>query len=172
MPTLPRQSASTAFRTETYASGAVALPNRRPMLPAPAPPAQSRPVPVSRPRPRHAAQTRWLFVLVILAMLVVSAGMIYLSGHAQVTQEGYRRTKLLSMLKQAREKQQQAKQMKALVYTPAHIEQKARALGMVPTEEKQMVTVGETTPAQLLQSSLIQASLIQPPVETSEGSRH
>ena len=167
MSTLPRQSVNAAYRAETYASGAIALPNRRPVLPAPAPPARSQPVPAPRPRPRHAIQLFWLFALVLLAMLVVSAGMMYLSGHAQVTQEGYRRTKLMGMLKQAREKQQQTKQMRALVYTPAHIEQKARALGMVPAEEKQMVTVGETTPAQLLQSSLIQASLSQ-----TEGIRH
>ncbi len=153
--TVPRQSASVAFRTETFASGAAALPNRRPLPIPPTAPARPQAIPASRPR--HAAQTGWLLALVGVALLVVIAGMVYLSGYAQVTQEGYRHTKLIGQLKQETEKQQQAKQLKAIAYTAAHIEHKARALGMVAAEEKQMVTVGETTPTQLLQQSLLAA---------------
>ena len=153
MSTLSRQSVNATFRAETYASGAAALPNRRLVSPAPALPPHERPVP--SPRPRRAAQMPWLVALVIIAAFVVGAGMVYLSGHAQVTAEGYRHNRLMGMLKQAREKQKQSQQLKALAYTQSHIEHKARALGMVPADEKQIVTVGETTPAQLLQQSLL-----------------
>lgn len=145
---LPRQSESTAFRSGGYASNAVPAPSRRVSVPAPVPPASPRPVPLAPPRQR--VQTRWLMALVVVALIVVSVGMLYLSGHAQVTQEGYRRTKLLNAIKREREAQQQWRQRKALMNTPAYIGKQALGLDMVPAEESQRVTVGETRPEQLL----------------------
>ena len=69
---------------------------RFPFRPCACPPA----VRIPASRPRHAAQTGWLLCLVGLACSWSSAGMVYLSGYAQVTQESYRHTKLMGQLKQ------------------------------------------------------------------------
>ena len=128
MPTLERQTASVAFRMEDYAANVIPLP-ARPAAPLPSVPAQPQP---SSSRPRHGAQNRALYLLVVMALLTVSGGMIYLSGYAQMTRENYRHVKLQRVLKQEQELQRRLQQRQAIECSPASIESKARALGMVP----------------------------------------
>src|SRR5438105_221395 len=107
MPTtVQRQTAQTAFRAETPYGSATArstatTPRQGVAIPAPDP----RPTPVPAVRRRSRVQTAWL-----LMMLVVSCGLVYLSGYARVTAEGYRRAKLMTALRQEREKTQQWRQ--------------------------------------------------------------
>ena len=139
MPTLPRQSASTAFRSETYSVSA-ALPARRPVSPSPATPARTQ----NAPAPRRRMQTVSMLFLVFMALMVVSGGLVYLSGYAQMTKEKYRQIKMQRALAQAKEIQQRWQHQKAVMVTPSSIAAQAAKLGMVPSDDKKMVTVGET----------------------------
>lgn len=142
MPTLERQTVGTAFHGGSRATNSIPLPA---LLPAVPPTAPASPQPASA-RPRHGAQNRALYLLVILALLTVSAGMIYLSGYAQMTREKYRSIKLQGFLKQERDMQHRLQQRQAIECSPASIESKARALGMIPTDDKQVITVGQPHP--------------------------
>ncbi len=152
MPTLERQSVGTAFHAGSRATNSIPL-----LAPSPAvlPTAPAPPQPASA-RPRHSAQNRALYLLVIMALLTVSTGMIYLSGYAQMTREKYRSIKLQGLLKQERDMQHRLQQRQAIECSPASIENKARALGMIPADDKQVITVGQPHPLQPpLQSSLL-----------------
>ena len=139
MPTLPRQSASTAFRSETYSVSA-ALPARRPVSPSPATPARTQ----NAPAPRRRMQTFSMLFLVFMAFMIVIGGLVCLSGYAQVTQEEYRHVKMQRTLAQAKEIQQRWQHQKAVMVTPSSIAAQATKLGMVPSDDKKIVTVGET----------------------------
>jgi uncharacterized protein HemX len=139
MPTLPRQSASTAFRSENYSVSAT-LPARRPTLPIPAAPEKIQPAPILRQR----MQTILMLFLVFMALIVVSGGLVYLSGYAQMQREKYRQIKMQRALKQAKEIQQRWQHKKSVMVTASSIAAQAAKLGMVPADDKKMVTVGET----------------------------
>ena len=139
MPTLERQTASVAFRMEDRAASVFPLP-APPTAPLPSAPVKTQPAPA---RPRPGSQNRALYLLVMMALLTVSGGMIYLSGYAQMTRENYRHVKLQRVLKQERDMQHRLQQRQAIECSPASIESKARALGMIPADDKQVITVGQ-----------------------------
>ncbi len=118
-------------------SGGLSATRSQPVTPPVVAPPRAVPVPA----PRARSQTRLLLVMTLAAFVTVVTGLIYLSGHARITQEGYRRARLKAQLRQAQELSQQWRQRQAVVNTPASIEARALALGMIRADDKQTVTL-------------------------------
>ena len=144
MPTAPYPTEQTAFRATPqasspppYGSGA-ARGVARASVSAPKRPAPT-PQPVAPPRRR--AQSGLLLFMVFGALIVLGAGLAYLSGYAQVTKEGYRRVALKAQLRREKELAQQWRQMEAVVSAPGQIEHQARALGMTRASDKEAIVV-------------------------------
>ena len=93
-------------------------------------------------KPRLRLQTARLALMTVSATVLFLLGMAYLSGHAQVTREGYRRVQLLAALQRERDLAHQWEQKKTLLNTSAYIEHRARGLGMRRADDQQTLTVG------------------------------
>ena len=106
----------------------------------PAPP-RPLPVPTTKRRARSNVQGRQIAFLVMLAMLVLSAGVVYLSGYARMTAEGYRRVKVMHELRQEQVKAQQLRELRGTRATSETIDKWALHHNMVRPGEKETVTV-------------------------------
>ncbi len=119
---------------------------RRPLvMPAP----QTMPLPKTPAltpaiRKSNRIQIAWYLFMLLSAASVVGLGVLYLSGHARVTAEGYRRVKLLGQLKQEQARAQRLRELGAAAYTPESIETGAKAIGLARPGDKGMVTAGES----------------------------
>jgi hypothetical protein len=78
-------------------------------------------------------------LILVSALVALGVGLSYLSAHARMTAEGYRRDKLTRLRKNQREKVRQLKQQLAIANTTATIEQEARKLGMIRADEQQTI---------------------------------
>ena len=118
---------------------------RRPLaMPAPQPaPIPKTPALTPHIRAKNRAQLGWYLLMLLSAACAIGIGVLYLSGHARVTAEGYRRVKLLSQLKQEQARAQRMRELSAAAYTPESVEMGARAMGLTRPGDKEMVTAGE-----------------------------
>ena len=106
-------------------------------------PAPKTPVLTPGVRAKNRVQIGWYVVMLLSAAFAIGFGTLYLSGHARVTAEGYRRVKLLAQLKQEQARAQRMRELNAAAYTPETIETGAKAMGMTRPGDKDMVTAGE-----------------------------
>ena len=113
-----------------------------PAYPAPIP---QRPPAVAVPkvRTRSGVQTGVSLLLLLIALCAVAFGILYLSGHARVTAEGYRRVKLLAQLKQEQARAQSLREQSAAAMTPDVVEAGAKTIGLTRPGDKEMMTAGE-----------------------------
>ena len=144
MSTAQRQTGVTVFRTPAGAKSQAATALRRATVPArervpAAVPRRPAPTPEIATRPR--IQAEMVMLMMFTSLLVVLAGLVYLSGYARVTQEAYRRVYLKSQLRHEHEMAQYWKERQAALSTPTHIEHAAAVLGMAPADEHQTVTL-------------------------------
>lgn len=146
MPAAQRQTPATAFRDTAAAD------SRRASIRATARVGLAQPgTPAEKPK-RHAAgsparprmQTAWFAFMLTAGMVVTMIGLFYLSGHASVTREGYRRAKLVGRLRQEQARRQTLDALKARAAAPGTIEAKARALHMIRAADDNTLTVGVT----------------------------
>lgn len=142
MSTLQTRPRSTAFVAEPVMRRPVARPT-----PAVRPPAAERrrqtrdAAPKPQVTPRRRAQELWLLLILAVAACCCAIGLLYLSSYASLTQEGYRRARLLAALRTEQEKSRLYDQLKAQTNTPAFIERRARELHMIPPEQAQPVNL-------------------------------
>ena len=118
---------------------------RRPAaLPAPQYiPAPKAPVITPGVRAKNRVQFGWYVVMLLSAAFAIGVGVLYLSGHARVTAEGYRRVKLMAQLKQEQARSQRLRELSASAYTPESIESGAKTMGLTRPGDKDMMTAGE-----------------------------
>lgn len=144
METARRQAGTNAFRSDTpYRMGPTPVRHGSAVPDYAVVPQIRTPAPRTRPARRTQAQTVWFVFMVVAAFWCVVTGLVFLSGHAQVTREGYRRAQLRTALRRERDLAQQWRQRDAYARTPLSIEQKARDLGMIRADDRFTVTVGQ-----------------------------
>ena len=135
MPTVQMQKEQTAFKhTGTYgATPRTAY--------APQPVRQDPPASAKAIRSRQQVQFAWIGLILIASIASVTLGLAYLSACASVTNEGYRKARLRTMLQQEQEKAQSLRELRGHVMTPAKIEERAKAHGMIRADDKQAITL-------------------------------
>ena len=132
MPAAQRQTPATAFRDTTAAHARRAASvgaSPRVGLAQPRPPAEApkRRASGSPARPRMG--TAWFAFMLTAGMVVTMIGLFYLSGHASVTREGYRRARLVSRLRQEQARRQTLDALKARAAALAGLEPEASFIG-------------------------------------------
>lgn len=135
MPTVQMRKEQTAFKhTGTYgATSRTAY--------APQPLRQDPPAAAKAIRSRQHVQFAWIGLILIAAMASVGLGLAYLSAYASITNEGYRKARLKAMLQQEQEKAQSLRELRGHVMTPAKIEERAKAHGMIRADDNQAITL-------------------------------
>ena len=106
-------------------------------------PLPKAPVLTPQVRATNRVQLGWYAVMLLTAAFAIGLGVLYLSGHARVTAEGYRRVKLLGQLRQEKARAQQMRELSAAAYTPESVESGAKTMGLTRPGDKEMVTAGE-----------------------------
>lgn len=106
-------------------------------------PQPKAPVLTPQVRAKNRVQLGWYAVMLLAAACAIGFGVLYLSGHARVTAEGYRRVKLLGLLKQEQARAQRMRELSASAYTPETVESGAKTMGLTRPGDKEMVTAGE-----------------------------
>lgn len=163
MPTLPRQTENTAFPTGAYS----ASPARRHQLPAPVIPAKSPRVPPAR-EPVQAPSKRIksllpLFGYVVLAMVVVSIGLVYISGYMLVMKERNRAGSLQKFLRQEDDIKTRNQELIARLESKHNLEAMAIQNNMIHVGDRPKYTVGVPISfSTLLQNLQSEPPTIQP----------
>src|SRR5207248_3045427 len=106
MLTAERHATATAFRTPSNRPSGVSLhTTSRAVVRGRIAVQRTEPTqaPVIAPRLRRRVNVAWSALIVFAAILVLIAGMTYLSGYARLTHEGYRRAQLKNLLRQERD---------------------------------------------------------------------
>jgi hypothetical protein len=146
MPIAQPQPKTSAFQSQptAYELRGQSL-MRAERVPATVPPAvpTHRPTSKPAPQPKLRVDSAWIVFLLLASSIAFAIGLAYLWGHALEVKEGYRRVQLQRLLQHEREMDQQWRHLQAILSTPAHIEARAQARGMLRADDRKTITVGE-----------------------------
>jgi hypothetical protein len=121
----------------------VGMPSRQPV---PLPPITV--VPGTVPLQRRKSQRRAVTLIVTGAVFCVAMGLLYLSGYAGLQFELNRRVRLQAQLRAAEERSRLYQEHMAQVNSNEYIEQEAQKARMVLADDRQAVTLGQTSSGQ------------------------
>ncbi len=103
-------------------------------------PAEKTPTPASLRSARQKVQSRKMNLIAVVCFTVLAAGMIYMFGHYQLVRETFRQNALRQMLGVERERLRQVETDRSNLLNPAAIGRNAAQRGMVPGNDREMVS--------------------------------